>query len=137
MRNTGYVAVLLLLLLGSYHFFSGNYSGGTLVDRAGRDQVATVAQGDPDMVAAMRKARETLPEFLAIALAPRPTITSLAVKIAVPAGDNNEFFWISPFEPRDGQVRRTYQQHAPHGQNSEAWTSHRVFRGRDCRLALS
>jgi uncharacterized protein YegJ (DUF2314 family) len=103
MRNIGYVAVLLLLLLGSYHFFSRNYSGGTLVDRAGRDQVATVAQGDPDMVAAMRKARETLPEFLAIALAPRPTITSLAVKIAVPAGDNNEFFWISPFEPRDGK----------------------------------
>jgi uncharacterized protein YegJ (DUF2314 family) len=104
MRSVVYAAILLILLGGSYWFFSGRYSAGTLVERARRDEIAKVVKDDPDMAAAFRKARDTLPEFLALARAPRPTITHMAVKIGIPAGDDSsEFFWLSPFEPRGGK----------------------------------
>jgi uncharacterized protein YegJ (DUF2314 family) len=100
MRSIVYAAILLILL-GGYWFFFGSYNAGTLVERARRDEIASVRKDDPDMAAAFRKARDTLPEFLAIARAPRPTITHMAVKIGISASDDStEFFWLSPFEPR-------------------------------------
>ena len=95
-----YIAGLVLLAVVSYNFFNGRYASGTLMDKAKRDQVALVEKDDPDMAAARRRARETLPEFLALARAPRPTATNLAVKIAIPAGDDDEYFWVSQFAPR-------------------------------------
>src|SRR5262245_29599236 len=77
----------------------------TMSDRIRRDGVAMVERGDEDMAAAIRKARETLPEFLKIVRAPRPTITSYAVKIAVVDGEETEFFWVSPFRQ---QRNRTF-----------------------------
>jgi uncharacterized protein YegJ (DUF2314 family) len=104
MRSIVYTAILLILVGGSYWIFSGGYRAGTLVERARRDETAKVAKDDPDMAAAFRKARDTLPEFLALAQAPRPTITHMAVKIGIPDGDDHtEFFWLSPFEPRSGK----------------------------------
>jgi uncharacterized protein YegJ (DUF2314 family) len=103
MRSVVYAAILLVLL-GGYWFFFGSYNAGTLVERARRDETAKVAKDDPDMAAAFRKARDTLPEFLALARSPRPTMTQLAVKIGIPDGDDHtEFFWLSPFEPRSGK----------------------------------
>ena len=103
MRSIIYAAVLLILF-GGYWFFSGSYSTETFVERARRDEASRVAKDDPDMAAAFRKARETLPEFLALARAPRPTIDHFAVKVGIPAGDDSsEFFWLSPFEPRGGK----------------------------------
>jgi uncharacterized protein YegJ (DUF2314 family) len=49
------------------------------------------------MAAAKRKARETLPEFLALARAPRPDTSEFAVKVGIRGKDIVEFFWISPF----------------------------------------
>jgi uncharacterized protein YegJ (DUF2314 family) len=95
-----YIAGLVLLAVVSYNFFNGPYASGTLMDKARRDDVATVEKNDPDMAAAFRKARETLPEFLALARAPRPTANKLAVKIAIPAGDDDEYFWLTSFESR-------------------------------------
>src|SRR5262245_25919172 len=59
------------------------------------------------MAIAYKKARETLPEFLALVRAPRPSIKGFAVKVPIPYGRGNdaEFFWISPFEERDGKFR--------------------------------
>ena len=95
MRSIVY-AVILLILLGGYWFFSGHYNAGTLVERTRRDEISTVRKDDPDMAAAYRKAKETLPEFLALARAPRPTITQLAVKIGIPASDDRtEYFWLT------------------------------------------
>jgi uncharacterized protein YegJ (DUF2314 family) len=103
MRSIVYAAILLILL-GGYWFFFGSYNAGTLVERARRDEITSVPKDDPDMAAAFRKARDSLPEFLALARAPRPTITHVAVKIGIPAGDDSkEFFWLSPFEPRGGK----------------------------------
>jgi uncharacterized protein YegJ (DUF2314 family) len=103
MRFIVYAAVLLVLF-GGYWFFSGGQGAGTLVERARRDEVAKVAKDDPDMAAAFSKARDTLPKFLALAQAPRPTITHMAVKIGISSGDDRtEFFWLSPFESRGGK----------------------------------
>src|SRR5260221_609007 len=54
----------------------------------------------PPEISTTAAARGTLPEFLALARAPRPTATKLAVKIAIPDGDGNEYFWLTQFEPR-------------------------------------
>jgi len=103
MRPIVYAAGLLVLL-GGLWFFSDSYSGGTFVERAKRDEISKVAKDDPHMAAAFRKARDTLPEFLALARAPRPTVDHLAVKVGIPTdGDGKEYFWISPFEPRGGK----------------------------------
>jgi uncharacterized protein YegJ (DUF2314 family) len=100
MRIARYIAGFVVLFVFAYNFFNGRYASGSLMDKARRDQVVLVEKDDPDMAAAFRKARETLPEFLALAHAPRPTATKLAVKIAIPAGAGNEYFWLAPFEPR-------------------------------------
>jgi uncharacterized protein YegJ (DUF2314 family) len=74
----------------------------SLIDKSKRDGIAMVERGDPDMAAAYKIARETLPDFLKLAREPRPTTKGFAVKVPIPYGDRNdaEFFWISPFEPR-------------------------------------
>src|SRR5262245_12573317 len=94
MRHVGLVAAVLVLI-------AGGAGAETVLDRAKRDAIELVARDDPDMAAAMRKARETLPGFLALARVPPPWVTSLAVKVAV-SGDNDarEFFWITPFKQR-------------------------------------
>jgi uncharacterized protein YegJ (DUF2314 family) len=83
----------------------------TKSDQVDRNGMARLERNDPIMAAAIRKARETLPDFLALVHSPRPTITSYAVKIGIPAGNDTEFFWISPFEERSrrftGKINNT------------------------------
>jgi uncharacterized protein YegJ (DUF2314 family) len=78
-------------------------SAQTITQKAERDEVAIVAKNDPVMAAAMRKARETLPDFLAIAAAPKPGMTNFAVKVAIHQGNDAEYFWIDPFTNDNGQ----------------------------------
>ena len=94
MRHLALVGAVLVLI-------AGGAGAETVLDRAKRDAIEIVARDDPDMAAAMRKARETLPGFLALARVPPPWVTSLAVKVAI-SGDNDarEFFWITPFQQR-------------------------------------
>jgi uncharacterized protein YegJ (DUF2314 family) len=98
MRVVRYIAGLILLAVVSYNFFNGHYASGTLMDKARRDDVVTLEKGDPDMAAAFRKARETLPEFLALVRARQTIATKLAVKVAIPAGDDDEYFWLTQVE---------------------------------------
>jgi uncharacterized protein YegJ (DUF2314 family) len=65
--------------------------------KARKDQVFTVKQGDPDMAAARTRARNTLPEFLKLAKAPRSSMRNLAVKVRVQDGSEVEYFWVAPF----------------------------------------
>jgi uncharacterized protein YegJ (DUF2314 family) len=74
----------------------------TAVDRAKNDEIVAVPKGDPDMEAAFRQARATLKGFLELARAPRSSITSMAVKIAIRDRGETEYFWISPFKEKDG-----------------------------------
>ena len=61
-------------------------SAQTIPQKAERDEVAIVAKDDPAMAAAMRKARATLPDFLALAAAPKPNMGRFAVKIPIREG---------------------------------------------------
>ena len=67
------------------------------------DYAFWVADGDPDMAEAMRKARSTLAEFLRLADAPRPETSLFSVKIGIPAKGAVEYFWIIPFTRENGR----------------------------------
>jgi uncharacterized protein YegJ (DUF2314 family) len=77
-------------------------SGHSLVDKAERDELELVALDDPMMAAAMRKARATLRDFLALAANPRPTMEGFAIKVAIREGCDSEYFWIHPFDLSGG-----------------------------------
>lgn len=75
----------------------------TITQKAERDELAIVAKADPTMARAMSKARQTLPDFLNVAAAPKPGMEGFAVKVAIREGDNAEYFWITPFTAKDGE----------------------------------
>jgi uncharacterized protein YegJ (DUF2314 family) len=79
-------------------------TGQTLQEKLKRDQTLWIPAGDPDMAAAMQKARSTLPDFLALADAPRPSTSLFAVKVGIPAGEHLvEYFWIDSFTHANGR----------------------------------
>jgi uncharacterized protein YegJ (DUF2314 family) len=76
--------------------------GQTVLQKAERDQTISVPSDDPDMAAAMRKARDSLSEFLALSRKPRSTTSKFSVKVAVRDQGKVEYFWIMPFEEGGG-----------------------------------
>ena|SRR3974390_183557 len=83
----------------------------TILEKAARDEIAAVANTDPNMAAAMRKAQSTLADFLKVAAAPRPGAQGFSLKVAVREGDRAEYFWITPFTNNgsqfSGQINNT------------------------------
>jgi uncharacterized protein YegJ (DUF2314 family) len=77
-------------------------SAQTPMQRIERDELAFIADEHPDMVEAMRRARATLKDFLALARAPRANTRAYAVKVAIREGRQTEYFWISDFDNKDG-----------------------------------
>lgn len=75
----------------------------TITQKAERDELAIVAKSDPAMAKAMSKARQTLPDFLDVAAAPKPGTEGFAVKVAIREGDNAEYFWVTPFTDKDSE----------------------------------
>jgi uncharacterized protein YegJ (DUF2314 family) len=80
----------------------GPVGAQSITQKAERDELAIVGKSDPVMAAAMSKARQTLPDFLSTAAAPKQGMEGFAVKVAVREGDNAEYFWITPFTTKDG-----------------------------------
>lgn len=71
-------------------------------DKAARDETVRTVNGDPVMVAAVRRARSELPKFLAMAESPPAGTSNFVVKIGIKYNEKDaEFFWIRPFK-RDG-----------------------------------
>lgn len=97
MRLVCFFAVILLA-----SDLTSAFGADTPVDQAKKDDIVAVPKGDPDMEAAFRQARETLKDFLELARAPRSSITSMAVKVAIRDGGETEYFWIRPFKEKDG-----------------------------------
>lgn len=91
MRLIGSLTYLLVLLAAL---------GANAQIKSEKDQqdLGIVPIDDPAMAAAMRRARETLPAFLALAEAPRPTITRFAIKLGIGGKDGKEYFWVTPFQ---------------------------------------
>ncbi len=73
------------------------------LEQAKRDDIAIVPDNDPAMDAAMTKARATLADFLALAAAPKPDMTTFSVKIGIRDGAQVEYFWITPFTNDNGR----------------------------------
>jgi uncharacterized protein YegJ (DUF2314 family) len=92
-----------LLAIMAIATLSTSLAAQTISDKAQRDDIVNVAKDDPVMLPAMRKARATLPDFLALAKAPRPKTEGFSVKVAVRDRGQVEYFWIGPFENKDGQ----------------------------------
>ena len=75
----------------------------TVLEKAARDETANVADTDPAMAAAMRKAQSTLADFLKVAAAPKPGTLGFSLKVAVREGERVEYFWITPFTNNGSQ----------------------------------
>jgi len=88
---------VLLILFAITIAAGSNAAESNIWDRLERDELALFDSDDPDMVAAMRKARQTLPEFLALARRPRLGMTNFSVKVGLSDKGFTEFFWIGPF----------------------------------------
>jgi uncharacterized protein YegJ (DUF2314 family) len=85
-------AICLALALGAGD--ASAQSGQT----GARSPVVDLPVGDPVMEAAKRKGQATLPEFLAIAANPRPTMKNLSLKVGMQARNQMEYIWVGPFE---------------------------------------
>lgn len=91
---------MLLLSLITAALQAAPASAQPLINKAERDEIVLVSKNDPGLATAMQKARETLPAFLKLAAAPQAGAEGFAVKVAIREGDNAEYFWIFPFEPK-------------------------------------
>lgn len=64
----------------------------------GGDKIVMIASDDPDMAAAIAKARASLDDFLALAEAPPPGTERYKLKVMIVDGDATEHFWVIPFK---------------------------------------
>lgn len=101
MASAGYAALLSAALAAGPD--PRQVSAQTITQKAEHDELAIIAKKDPAMAKAMAKARQTLPDFLGIAAAPKPGMESFAVKVAIHDGDNVEYFWITAFTAQDSK----------------------------------
>lgn len=93
--RVGRAFAIAVLLVG----FAGSAIAASRVEnRIKRDELAIDDGNSPHMVLAMRKARETLPGFLALSRAPQPTMSVFSVKVAVPTPQGAEYFWVGDFK---------------------------------------
>ena len=66
-------------------------------ERRGDDPVVSVRKGDPEMEAAIARARASLDEFLKIAAARPAGTEDFKLKVAIREGRHTEHFWVNPF----------------------------------------
>jgi uncharacterized protein YegJ (DUF2314 family) len=60
-----------------------------------RDEVTLVKSDDPEMNAAIQKARDTVNAFIKELESPKPNQTDFSVKMKVVDGENNEHMWLN------------------------------------------
>ena len=82
---------------------AGEKQAGDTVQREGEPAVTFVDDDDPKMNAAMKKAGDTIGDFLKSLEKPTPKQTMFAVKIGVGEGDNREYMWLTPVTFKEGQ----------------------------------
>jgi len=72
-----------------------------------RDTVINIAEDDPEMVAAIAKARDSLPQFWAAFDQRQRGDTDFSLKVKITGKRGTEHFWLKEIERRDGQVYGT------------------------------
>ena len=70
-------------------------------DKRDEDEVVYIGTKDPDMIAAIRRARETLDGFLAIAADPPQNTSGFKLKVMVRDRGEVEHIWVTPFRALD------------------------------------
>lgn len=95
--------VLLAAQLGCDEGPAGNGAASGGAARGDRPNVVPVDEQDPEMTAAMAKALETLPDFIAAARAPKPTQSAFTVRAPFVEGEQTEYMAVTPVT-FDGKV---------------------------------
>lgn len=72
-----------------------------------RDDVIAVESDDPEMEAAIAKARETLPEFWSALEARREGESGFSLKVRMEYEGDVEHIWVGEIERRDGKIMGT------------------------------
>jgi uncharacterized protein YegJ (DUF2314 family) len=72
-----------------------------------RDKVINVADDNPDMVAAITKARDTLPHFWKVFDKPERGESGFSLKVKITDKGGTEHFWATDIERRDGKIMGT------------------------------
>jgi len=102
---------LPLLILLAQTAAAANAGAQSLLEKGNRGDTVRFKQDDADMAAAVERARATLPQFLELARAPKPSMKNCAVKVAIPYAEGNDFFWLRLIEFREkqmlGEIRNT------------------------------
>ena len=62
----------------------------------GAGGVMMVKDDDPEMGAAMAKARETLPQFISALQLPSPAQSDFTIKVGFTDGGDTEYMWVTP-----------------------------------------
>jgi len=75
---------------------SSEVKPGTIVKRPGLVPVVNVKDDDPNMLAAIQKARTTTDGFVAALNNPKPSQSGFAVKVPIKDRDRVEQMWVSP-----------------------------------------
>lgn len=73
----------------------------------GGDKVTMVDEDDPEMAAAIAKARSTLPRFWEVLGKPEHGEGSFSLKVRITDRHGTEHFWITRIERRDGTTTGT------------------------------
>lgn len=72
-----------------------------------RDKVINVEENDPEMLAAIAKARETLPQFWEVFDKHEHGESGFSLKVKITDKKGTEHFWATDIERRDGKIRGT------------------------------
>lgn len=72
-----------------------------------RDKVVNAEDNDPEMVAAIAKARDTLPQFWQVFDKPERGETGFSLKVKITDKKGTEHFWATDIERRDEKIRGT------------------------------
>ena len=68
------------------------------------DQVIFVSNDDPEMVAAIAKARDTLPKFWQVFEKPGEGESDFSLKVKITEGQDAEYFWLVNLERVNGKT---------------------------------
>lgn len=69
-----------------------------------KDEVTNVPANDPDMAAAMAKARELLPQFWKTFEEPKRGEKRFHLKVKITDANGGEHFWMSDIERKNGKI---------------------------------
>jgi uncharacterized protein YegJ (DUF2314 family) len=72
-----------------------------------QDKVINVADDDPEMLAAIAKARDTLPHFWKVFDKPERGESGFSLKVKITDPRGTEHFWATDIERRDGKIMGT------------------------------